>query len=89
VHSQVFARCSIHVKPVDVIEGSMNMLPNLQSTQRPYKLVLNFHCMPFLQLRRARRHDVTVEYMIGRWSRCRPMRLAAKNKKVLQKLKNK
>jgi hypothetical protein len=64
----------------------MNMFSNLQ-TQRPYKLALNFNEMPFLQLCQARRHDVTLEYMIGRWSWSWPMRLATKNKKVLQKFR--
>jgi hypothetical protein len=43
--------------------------------------------MPFLWLRQARRDDVTLEYMIGRWSQCPPMRLATKNKKELQKFR--
>jgi hypothetical protein len=46
--------------------------------------------MPFLwlgQTRRVRNYDVILEYMIGRSSWCLPMRLAAKNKKVLQKFR--
>ena len=85
-HSQVFRKCSKRVQPVHVNEGPMNMFSNLQ-TQRPYKLALNFHCMPFLWLRQAIRHGITLEYMIGRWSQCPPMRLATKNKKVLQKFR--
>jgi hypothetical protein len=85
LHSQVFRKCSIHVQPVHVPDGPMNMFSNLQ-TQGPYKLALNFHWMPFLRLCQARRHDVTLEYMIGRWSWCPPMRLATQNKKVLQNL---
>jgi hypothetical protein len=58
-HSQVFRNCSICVQPVYVPEGLMNMFSNLQVAQRPYKLALNFHWMPFLWLCQARRHDVT------------------------------
>ena len=85
-HSQVFRGCSIHVEPVCVPEGQMNVFPHLQSAQRPYKLALNFCWITFLWLCQARRHDVTLDYMIGRWSWCPPIRLATKNKKVLQKI---
>ena len=80
---EVFNIC---VQPNHVPEGPMNMFWNLQ-TQRPYKLALNFCWMPFLWLCQARRHHVTLEYMIGRWSWCPPMRLATKNEKVLQKFR--
>ena len=60
----------------------------LQKMQRPYKLALNFHWMPFLWLCQARRHDVTLEYMIGGRSRCPPMRLATKIRKYCKKLEN-
>jgi hypothetical protein len=43
VHSQVSTKCSTCVQPVNVSEGPMNMVSNLRSTQRPYKLALNFH----------------------------------------------
>jgi hypothetical protein len=43
--------------------------------------------MPFLLLRQTRRLDVTLEYMIGRWSWCPPMRLPTKNKKIVQKFR--
>jgi hypothetical protein len=43
-HSLAFMRThsSIHVQPANVLEGPMHMFSNLQSTQRPYKLALNF-----------------------------------------------
>jgi hypothetical protein len=60
-----FRKCSTWVQPVNVPEGPMSMFSNLQSMQRPYKLAHNFHWMPFLWLRQARRHDVTNTWLIG------------------------
>ena len=85
LHSRVFKKCSIHVWHVHVPEGPMNMFSNLQSTQMSYKFGLNFCWMPFLWLRQTRSLDVTLEYVIDRWSWFPPMRLATKNKKVVQK----
>ena len=74
------------VQPVQTLEGPIDMFSNMQIILRPYKFCLNFHWMPFLRLCQARRHDI-IEDMIGRWSRCPPMRLATKNKKVLEALR--
>jgi hypothetical protein len=86
-YSQAFRRCSICLQSVHVTEGPRNTFSNSERTQRPYKLALNFHWMSFLHLCQARRHDVTLEYMNCRWSRCPPMRLATKSKKVLQQFR--
>jgi hypothetical protein len=86
-HSHVFRKCSIHVQPVHVPEGRMNKFSNLRKPHRPYELALNFHWMPFLVFGQARRHDVTLESMIRRWSWCQPMRLPTQNMKVLQKVR--
>jgi hypothetical protein len=75
------------VQPVHILKGPLDMFSNMQSTLKTYKFALNFHWMPFLWLCQTRRLDVTLEYMIGRWSCCLPMRLATKNKKVLQKIR--
>ena len=76
------------VQPVQILKGPIDMFSNMGSTLRPYKFALNFHWMPFLQLCQTKRLDVRLEYMIGRWSWCLPMRLATKNKKVVQKFRN-
>jgi hypothetical protein len=59
-HSQEFWRCPICVQPGHVPECPMNTFSNLQSTQRPYNLALNFHSMSFLWLCQARIHYITL-----------------------------
>ena len=63
--SQVFRKCSTCVQPVHGPEGPMNMFWIFASTQRPYKLALNFCWIPFLWLHQARRHDVTNRWLGG------------------------
>ena len=89
MHSQAFRGFQYSLKVVQLVRmctGPMDMFSNTWSTLRPYKFALNFHWVPILWLRwtrRVRNHDVTLKYMTGRRSRCLPMRLATKNKKVL------
>jgi hypothetical protein len=85
MHSQAFRGHSIltqGIQLVQTLEVPIDMFSNMQSTLRPYKYGHNFHWMPFLWMHQTRRLDVTLEYMIGRWSWCLQMRSPTNNKKV-------